>query len=293
MIQLHRLEGFRLVANAGGYAAAARAAPFPITQPALHQQVRKLERELGLELLERLGKDRMRPTPAGAHLLAFVEPFFRDLPAVLRALQRGDYGGTLSIHAESLLIRQLLPGWLIALRRKRPQAQIHLQELQQADVSPLRQGRADVLVAHLPEVPDDMASERVAELHPFVVLPRDHPAGKGRIFDTAPLADETFLAYPTGSRAHELQLRALASLGLSPRRIMTLDSADSMLGFVESGLGYSLVPSLDPAGPAGRRLGAFPLPRPRIAFPVVVAWRRDAPPSPLLDAFLDCVGRRA
>ena len=44
----------------------------------------------------------------------------------------------------------------------------------------------------------------------------------------------------------------------------------------------------DRGGPTGRRLAAFPLPRQRVTFPVVVAWRRDAPVSPLLDALLEC-----
>jgi DNA-binding transcriptional LysR family regulator len=47
--------------------------------------VKKLEAEVGMQLLERVGKDQMRPTAAGAHLLAFVGPFLRDLPAVVRA----------------------------------------------------------------------------------------------------------------------------------------------------------------------------------------------------------------
>ena len=50
MIDLHRLAGFHLVATSGGYAKAARAADYPITQPALHQQVKKLEAEVGVEL---------------------------------------------------------------------------------------------------------------------------------------------------------------------------------------------------------------------------------------------------
>ena len=65
MIQLHRLEGFYWVARTGGYARAARAFPYPITQPAVHQQVKKLEAELGVTLFERVAKDKMKPTPAG------------------------------------------------------------------------------------------------------------------------------------------------------------------------------------------------------------------------------------
>ena len=56
MIQLHRLEGFYWVARSGGYARAARAFPYPITQPAIHQQGKKLETGLGVALRERVGR---------------------------------------------------------------------------------------------------------------------------------------------------------------------------------------------------------------------------------------------
>lgn len=287
MIDLHRLEGFWLVATHGGYARAARAASYPITQPALHQQVKKLEAEVGLQLLERVGKDQMRPTAAGAHLLAFAGPFLRDLPGVVQRLRTGEFDGVLSIHAESLLIRQLLPPWLLALRRQRPHAQLQLQELLRADVAPLRTGAADALVAWLPEPPDDIATQVVAELHPCLVVPRER-APRARRPDLAQLADLPFLAYPNGSRPHALQMQALASHGLAPAQLISLDTADTILGYVESGLGWSLVPSLDANGPAGRRLAAFPWGRPRVTFPVVLAWRKDAPENPMLDALIAC-----
>jgi DNA-binding transcriptional LysR family regulator len=286
MIDLHRVVGFHLVATAGGYARAARAAEYPITQAALHQQVRKLEGEVGLQLLERVGKDTMRPTPAGAHLLAFVGPFLRDLPAVVRRLRTGEFDGALSIQAESLLIRQLLPGWLLALRKRRPGCQLRLQEMPHGDAAPLRSGAADAIVAHLPEVPDDVASQVVAELFPCLVVPRERAPAAGRAVRLGDLGDVPFLAYPAGSRAHTLQMQALASEGFAPSQTITLDTADAILGFVESGLGWSLVPSLDPDGPTGRRLAAFPWGKPRVTFPVVLAWRKDAPENPMLDALI-------
>jgi hypothetical protein len=159
-----------------------------------------------------------------------------------------------------------------------------------ASVEPLRRGVADVVVAHLDEIPADIASETVAELHPCVVLPRDVVLPRGgaprRITPSAlrSLADLTFLAYPEGSRHFDLQRQALARRGLVPKRIMHLDTADVILGFVASGLGWSLVPSLDPNGPSGPRLLALPLRRPKRTFPVQMAWRKDAPTHPLLDA---------
>lgn len=288
MIDLHRLAGFHLVATQGGYARAARAADYPITQPALHQQVKKLEAEVGMQLLERVGKDQMRPTAAGAHLLAFVGPFLRDLPAVVRALRTGEFDGVLSIQAESLLIRQLLPPWLLALRRRRPRVRLELQELIHVDVHPLRSGRADVLVAYLPEVPDDIATQTVAIVHACLVVPRELAGQRRRTPRLQELADVPFLAYQTGTRAHALQMQALAGAGFSPSQVINLDTADTMLGYVESGLGWSLVPSLDADGPRGRRLAAYPWGNPRVTFPVVMAWRRHAPENPMLDALLAC-----
>src|SRR6266511_2976284 len=64
-MQVARLEGFYWVARTGGYAAAARAFPYPLSQPAVFQQVRKLEKELGLRLFERVGKGELRLNAAG------------------------------------------------------------------------------------------------------------------------------------------------------------------------------------------------------------------------------------
>ncbi|MCA8977321.1 MAG: LysR family transcriptional regulator [Planctomycetes bacterium] len=291
MVDLHRLAGFHLVATAGGYARAARAAPYPITQPALHQQVRKLEAEIGMQLLERVGKDQMAPTAAGAHLLAFVDPFLRDLPAVVRRIQTGEFDGELSIQAESLLIRQLLPGWLLALRKRRPNVELRLEEIAQPDVDALRSGRADVVVAHLPEVPDDIATQTIAILHPCIVVPRELAGKRSRSPRLRDLVDTPFLSYPPGSRQQALQMQALALHEAAPQRTIALDTADSILGFVESGLGWSLVPSLDRNGPSGRRLSAYPLERPKLTFPVVMAWRKDTPENPMLDALISCAPR--
>jgi DNA-binding transcriptional LysR family regulator len=293
MVHLHRLEGFHLVATQGGYARAARAADYPITQPALHQQVKKLEAEVGLQLLERVGKDQMRPTPAGAQLLAFVGPFLRDLPGVIRRLRTGEFDGVLSIQAESLLIRYLLPGWLLALRKRRPHCQLHLQEMLLGDVAPLRTGAADAVVAWLPEIPDDIASQTVGELYPCLVVPKERAPARGRSVQVDELTDMPFLAYPTGTRPHVLQMQALASVGVAPPQTMSLDTADAILGYVESGLGWSLVPSLDADGPPGRRLAAYPWGKPRVTFPVTLAWRKDAPENPMLDALIACAPKPA
>ena len=179
-VSLARLEGFYWVARTGGYAKAARAFPYPITQPAVHQQVKKLEGELGVVLFERVGKEQMQLSASGARLYEFVAPFFEGLPAVLRSVRGGDYAGVLRILSAPMLVRRLLPAWLERLRAERPGVEVELREMAPPDIGLLRRGEVDLLVDYLPEVPDDLASMRVGVVRPCLVVPAGHPAAAGR-----------------------------------------------------------------------------------------------------------------
>ncbi len=287
MMQIHRLEGFYWVAKTKGYAAAARAYPYPITQPAVHQQVKKLETELGLALFERLGAKSLNLTPAGKSLYSFAAPFFEKMPSVIRAIQSGNASGELIIHAETLLVRHLLPGWIKQVMAKRPQAHLVLNEKRKPDVNDLMKGVADVLICHLPEIPDSVAAVLVAQLKPFLVAPQSHKKASASRFSIRDFADETFIAYHHDMLPESLQMQALHSFGITPKRILRAGSADSILALVEAGLGYSLVPSLLAEGPKQKGVIAKRITRPKVEFPVYLAWRKDMPENALFEVFLE------
>lgn len=293
MITLHRLEGFHWVAQTGGYARAARAFPYPITQPAVHQQVRKLERELGVPLFERVAKDRVRLTPAGKHLHDFVAPFFEGLPAVARALKASRFGGEIHVHAASLLLRDLLPPWIKRLHDRVRQAEIHLHEASAPGVDLLRSGAADLVVSYLPSIPPDVSAQRIATLRGFVVVPRGHRFSKRREITLQEMADETFVLYSPGLLAHDIQMQGLAAHGVRPARVVTAGTAPTILAYVEAGLGVSALATVDAAGPQRRGVVAIRVVKPRFELPVVVAWRRNAPRNPLLEAALETAPREA
>jgi DNA-binding transcriptional LysR family regulator len=286
-LTLHRLEGFYWVAKTGGYARAARAFPYPITQPAVHQQVSKLEAELGVELFERVGKDQMQLTAAGQRLYRFVGPFFDSLPSVVRAVQAGDYGGSLVIHAAPLFVKHMMPRWIQRLAKARKDLRVELVEALSTNLAKLRDGSADLLVDYLPEWPSDIATMRVGTLRAFVVLPAKHPLARKSRLSLAQLKDETFISYPPGGVAHEMQRRALDAHDCAPRTMLSASSAESILAFVEAELGFSLLPWLDADGPKRPGVTALPLGSPTVEFPVMAAWRKDTPDNPLLDAALE------
>lgn len=287
MIQLHRLEGFYWVVRERGYARAARAFPYPITQAALHQQVKKLEQELGLAVLERVGKDVMKPTPAGEHLWRFVAPFFEGLQPVLRALQEGDHGGEIRLAAAPLALRTLMPAWLSRVRRAHPRLQVHLVEAPDHGLAGLLRGEIDLKVDWFPEIPSSCASLQVGTMRPFLVVPRTHPLARRRKLTLEDCGAEPFVAYSPGLPAHDLQMQALAGHGIHPPQVLSASQADSILGLVEAGLGYTIVPSFEPEGPKSRRLKAVPLGRPAPEYPVHAVWRRDTPENAFLDALLE------
>ncbi len=285
-IQIARLEGFFHVARTGGYAKAARAFPYPITQPAVHQQVRKLEGELGVKLFQRTARDRMELTPAGRALHACVAPFMESLPDVVRSVRDGTFGGRLTIHAASLVIRRLLPGWFQRLKLARPDIAVDLHEAEEPALSLLRSGGTDIVVDFVPQVPSDVTVTRVATTFGFAVAPAGHPVAARRRWRLEDLRGETFISYSRALAPHELQMSVLREHGIVPPRVISLGSAESILGFVEAGLGWSLVPWLDPKGPSSPHITTCPLRGARSRFPVHAAFRRHDANNPLIVAAL-------
>ncbi len=295
-IQLHRLEGFFWVARTGGYAKAARAFPYPITQPAVHNQVKKLEDELGVSLFERVAKDRMAPTPAGQLLYDFVRPFFEALPTVLRSVRDGEYGGELRVSSTSFLLRRLLPAWIRKLHGTHPDVMVHLEETAGDAVRLLRRGAVDLAIDHLYEVPDDIATMPVAQVRPRVVLPADHPEAKtilsgARPFEMVQMDSTPFVSYAPGQRARELQFMALAEGSVTPTSMLSGTSAEVITGFVEAGLGWSILPTIKSESEVIQEDGVVLAPLVRsgseTVFDIVAAWRKDTPANPLLDAMLE------
>jgi DNA-binding transcriptional LysR family regulator len=285
-VQIARLEGFFHVARTGGYARAAREFPYPITQPAVHQQVRKLEAELGARLFVREARDRMALTAEGRALYDFVRPFFEGLPDAVRAIRGKTFGGKLTMHAAGLLIRKLLPSWLRRLERQRPDVRIDLHEAEEPALPLLRAGATDLVVDFLPSVPPDVAVVKVGATFGFAVIHANHPLASRARWPLSGIR-ETFIGYPPGSAPHELQMELLRRHGVVPPRMLSVGSAESILGFVEAGLGWSLVPWLDPAGPSSPHLRARRVESPRGGFPIHLAFRKRDADNPLVRAVVE------
>jgi DNA-binding transcriptional LysR family regulator len=292
-MQIARLEGFYWVARTGGYAAAARAFPYPLTQPAVFQQVRKLEDELGVRLFERVGKAEVRLTAAGRQLYEHAAPFFEKLPAVERALKAATPARELHLAAEALILQQVLPRWIRRLQRREPELRVEVRELAAPDPEVVRSGEVDLAVAYFPgALPSGLASREVATLSPFLVLPAGGALARRPQVDLRHLASETFVTYNPSTIHHDLQRRALARSGAAPARVIAASTTEAILGLVAAGVGCSLVPSIDEASLRRRGVVARPFAAGRGRFPVRAVWRATGPANPAVDVALSALDER-
>src|SRR5580693_8670873 len=136
-MNIHHLELFYYVARHCGISGAVRNIPYGIQQPAVSGQIAQLEEFLGATLFQR------RPfalTPAGEKLYQFIEPFFSRVDAVAAELQ----GGTvrqIRIGSSAIVLRDYLPEFLQAARRKFPQLKAALREGYQPQLETMLQNQ--------------------------------------------------------------------------------------------------------------------------------------------------------
>ena len=100
------------------------------------------------------------------------------------------------------------------------------------------------------------------------------------------MGDDVFVSYPPGSSHELLQRGGLRKFGLTPKEVISAPSADSILAFVRSGLGYSLIPWLSEKGPTGDDIAAIRLKGRGTDFPIVASWLKTRYPSPLVEKAL-------
>jgi DNA-binding transcriptional LysR family regulator len=290
MIDLVALDALRAVGTHGSVVAAADALGF--TPSAVSQQVKRLEKQTGVPLLERVGRGVML-TRHGRHLVERGTRLLDGLEELQAGLhqQAGTVAGHVRLTAFSTAMRGLVAPALPPVLAAHPGLRVSLAEREPWDtVSLVASGQADLGVAHswgdLPlTVPDHLARTALARDLAEVIVRRDHPLA-GRAFVTPrDLADEEWVATPDGSICRQWLLRMYDGTGRLPRIAHVSTEFDSHLALVRAGLGIALIPRLGRA-PLGPGLAAVPAADPVPSREVIALHRASMSDSPALAALL-------
>jgi DNA-binding transcriptional LysR family regulator len=245
-VELRQLRYFIAIAEEGNFSRAAHR--LHISQPPLSTQIKSLEDELGVKLLER--------TNRGVSLTAAGSVFFEEARAVLARLehakskavraQRGD-AGMLAVGFVSIADYGILPPALQQFRASFPLVEVQLHELTtDAQIRELRAARLDVGIALAPVDEPDLDFERLLREELVLAAPAGPPLVKGSgAIDLRALSKESFIVPPRALAPglYDLTISYCRSLGFAPRITQHARQMQTVISLVSSGMGFALVPS--------------------------------------------------
>jgi DNA-binding transcriptional LysR family regulator len=288
-MEWQQLLGFYQVAKLGSFTRAAQAT-FR-TQSALSQQVKALEAELGGPLLERLGKRRLKLTPAGEKLLAFAQGVLAQWDRLQEELrtQKGRPQGPLRLAAPFTTLYHLLPETILAYLRQYPQVELTLLDRDQAGVFALvKAGDIDFGLALESLVPRDLAALRWHAVDTVLLAPVDHPLARRRRVTWRQIARYPLIVPPRGheSGSRRLLEEQFRKLGLSWRIILESSNVELSARYVETGLGLAFA-TLARGLPHPRRLAFIPLGHYFKPDHLALVMRRDKMLPPYKKAFIN------
>jgi DNA-binding transcriptional LysR family regulator len=286
-MELRHLRTISAVARHGSFSRAAE--ELHLAQSAVSQQVRRLERELGVEVFRRSSRS-VELTAEGEVILDYAGRVLREVDGLhselgeLTGLVRGEVriGGMYPTGPYDLA------GMLAEFRARHPGVAINMVEDTQDDL--LARLRADELDCAFTAVePDTLGDEYAATLiweEEFVVaLPPAHPLAARDHVTFEQLAGEDLIAYRENSALRRRLERTMADQGLAPRNAFICTEMAAVRALVSKGLGLAVIPRsvAEQEGPpiALRPIGPEPF-----TWPVALVWRAARRQPAAAKAFL-------
>jgi DNA-binding transcriptional LysR family regulator len=290
-MELRQLEYFAAVARHGHFTRASE--ELNVAQPAVSQQIKRLEAELGIQLFHRSTRS-VELTEAGRTLLARANRVLAEIEAARQEVS--EFAGLLrgTVEIGTIPVSSLdTPGLLEAFREVHPGIGLHLHEQSLGVLMPMLRGdRLDLCFALADPADFDDDIDGVVLFHEelVVVMAEDHPLAGRSWLKLASIADEALIRFRSGSALQGAIDTEFQRAGATPQFAFETLELEMMRALASRGLGVALLPSgyLLREGPP---VASVPL-RPRIHLPVSLLWRVDRKLPPAAQAFLDLALRQ-
>ena len=279
MFTLAQLSSFVAVAEELHFGRAA--ARLHLTQPPLSRQIKLLEQEVGVTLLDRTGRT-VKVTPAGRVFLAEARRILRLAEESSLAVRRIPTGtaGTLAVGFTAVSVYGYVQSFLRQIAAELPHVDLVLRELVTTDqVEAIAAGDIDLGFVRPPVTRAGLASRVVHAERPVLAAPADDPfTRRGQPVDVGELDGRALVMYsPVEARYfYELLLGMTVRAHARPRYVQHVSQVHTMLALVQAGVGLAIVPesamALHPDGVAFIDLADARLP----AVELAATWHETA-----------------
>jgi LysR family transcriptional regulator, transcription activator of glutamate synthase operon len=260
-----------------------------IAQPAMSQQIRRLEAEVGVALVERTTR-RVSITHAGELLVARARRILSELDAAHAELQavRGLEAGHVNVGAMHTMGPVDVALVLAVFHERHPAVELTVREQSSEELAEML--RDDVLDLAFLSVTERIESHELG-LHQLVseelvaVLPRSHRLATRRRLRMAELANEEFISYREGARLRELLNLAARQAGFEARVKLESNESQRIRRLVARGMGVAILPRSDAEQP-GAEIAVVALTEPDLSRDITLAWRQGRRLAPAAAEFL-------
>ena len=213
------------------------------TQPAVSQQIKALEEELGCRLFHRIGKRKLVLTEEGKRFQRFVKNTLSEMDRTLEDIHAlaGRRFGRVSIAAPFTTCFQILPGVLERFAERFPDVCVSVfDRLQHAAVAMVRDGDADLAVALESVVPRGLCAIQWKRVIPVLMVPRGHAlAARTRIGINEIAAQKLIVPPPRRHSGRLILEKAARDAALTLNVVLESSNVELSSQWVEKGLGVS------------------------------------------------------
>ncbi len=216
------------------------------SQPGISKQIRQLEREVGVQLFSRKGRNLTALTPAGEAVVEYARKILRDVNNI-RSLGRelvAEDEGTLSIATTHTQARYVLPDTLRNFHERYPRVNLELHQGTSEQIASLvEDNRVDFAIAT--ESRNAFPELNLLPCYQWdrvVVTPPSHPLATGNEpLTLTRLVEYPLITYVFSSIGESSFLKAFASENLEPNVVFTARDADVIKTYVRMGMGAAVI----------------------------------------------------
>ncbi|SMG23026.1 LysR family transcriptional regulator [Paenibacillus aquistagni] len=253
-------------------------------------QIKALEEELGVKLLDRLGKTVVL-TDAGHQLLPYANKILNDIEEAKQvSSQSGEVSGTIVIGADEVICTYRLPALLRLFRERYPHVRLLFRPLSSHNLKQsLREGKADVVfMLDEPAESIDLHTERLLDEPFLMVVSPDHPLASRSALSIKDFHGEHILLSEKGCSYRLYFYRTLLKKGADSLTELEFNSAEAIKQCAMMGLGIALLPEMVIKGEVERgELIALPWDLSEVRFTTQLLWHQDKWISPSLRSFIE------
>ncbi len=258
-MELQQLKGFYYSIRYGSLTKAAE--KMAVTQSAVSQQIKSLEKEIGVKLFNRYGP-RKELTSDGKLLFDLISPLIQQIDSLKSTFEdmKGSQHGVLTIAATTFMIMNYLPPIIKKYTEKYPHIRLTILERRWNEIVSLAlSGEIDFGLAPVTTLPQNLRCIKLKPFERVLITNMNHPLAKKKHITLLDISQYPMITYEEGLVTRKEFDCVFEETHLDTEIVMEATNAETIKRYVEMGIGIAIIPKIALYHPTAYKLKTIPV----------------------------------